>query len=619
VRQSYDDFCDVSDSHPKIQPIFELYPNVTGRTIEERIMVIATNFSCVLDQHVVNNETISELKDIGLSFFASLCGRNRGIFVLRPSDGQTWGCTSLPPNFASLAGASDTSVPLKDVNAIKDAYLAGNMTASDTIKVLDYFVKSVYWTSANVATDPYACNLDGLAKLQCDLVNTIPTIRSVTLAGLFTPALWATKGRTLSLNQTKHFYSADDFAEIRALGLNTVQIPIPMQAFVPDHDESITEADEESFVRKTLTRILDWVDQYNLQAILLLEGLDNDDAVTAAAHYAADHPAVLALTVPSTQSMKVARAAEPSLKLMVTINESQLVGLSFNDPNVFASLALSHASTVADVASSSSLDDRMKLFYHEATACLTRAPLEFSDCVNRVPIFVQSGFDVAIDDCINQHTNRKESDVVFVDYGQCHRWNETIDSPWWERHRSSLVARQLFSYEHGLGWSFSAWKLYNETDVGVLDKPEKLLSLKDIVGAGLFPSLSSLNSSTPARYACLNPPLDDFIMGDQTFAPTMAPPPDCGNGWWNFNLSACEYWIPPMPTIVPTMAPISCPEVEPTVPCSMESMLSGGSANVKQLVLSAGAGGVLALVISAVVTKYFSRRGQYTSVPDSAA
>lgn len=477
--------------------------------------------TCVLDTTVVNEGTISEMTNLGLSFFATLCGMNRGAFVLEHTDRHTWGCTSFPPNFPALAGV-DTDIVLKDANAIKETFEMKNVTASDTVKFLDYFVKVVYHSTPNKATDPYACNVGGLGTLQCPPVNALKTLRSVTLAGLFTPALWATGGRELTIEEADSFYGPKDFKQMSALGLNTVQIPVPVSAF----DPTIDDVDD---VKARLASIIGMADDYELKVILLLEGEDNDNAVTAAAHYAAKYPSVFALTVTSKLTVRAARAAESDLTLMVPITQRDLQNLDVPDDNVYASLDLSHTTCVADVASSTSLDDRMKLFYHESKACIWRSPLEYTACYHRVPVFVRSGFDLSIDDCVHKGISKYEKDIHFVNYGQCDRLDETIDSHWWKRHRASFAARHLFSYEHGLGWSFTAWKLFDEANVGVIDSFEKLLSLKDISDAGLFPDL---DDEIPAQYACLNGPADDFVMGDETFSPTIGPHSECAPYGW---------------------------------------------------------------------------------------
>ncbi|GKY93510.1 hypothetical protein MPSEU_000318400 [Mayamaea pseudoterrestris] len=607
--------------------------------------------TCVLDQTVVNADTLPLMKDLGLSFFASLCGMNRGAFVLQPSDNQTYSCLHFPKHFPSLAGVNkhrfmnvtsqvnvtDSSsskssddnstattkevtkeIPydliIKDANAIKETYQMHNVTANETVQLLDYLIKSVYHSTPGKDMDPYACNVNGLATLQCAPVNTIRTIRAVTLAGLYVPALWATNGKELSINEQDDFYTRRDFEDMRALGLNTVQIPVPMEAF-SEHDRDK--------VKSRLADLLHEVGKANLQAILMLVGEDNDDAVAAAAHYAADHSStVFALTLPSMQSIGAARAAESSLKLMVPVSQGDLSRLNFHgDANIFAALDVDHTSTVADVASSNAEDDRSKLFYHESTACVARSPLEFTHCYKRIPVFVAKGFDLSIDNCF-----RKEFDPKFVDYGQCGRFDETVDSGWWSRHRSSFAVRQLFSYEHGLGWSFATWKLHggdksSSSSGSTLDSPASLLALKNVAAAGLFPSLDGDDKAAVHEIAaaCLNGPEADFILGDRTLAPTMGPPPACpNNGWWNYTAEACEYWVPPptdAPSGRPTVAPVICPEVSPaTIVCNTSSSSSGH----KAILLSAGAGSVMTLVLIAILTKVFGRKREgYTAIPNS--
>ncbi|KAI2489801.1 hypothetical protein MHU86_24795 [Fragilaria crotonensis] len=159
----------------------------------------------------------------------------------------------------------------------------------------------------------------------------------------------------------------------------------------------------------------------------------------------------------------------------------------------------------------------------------------YTKCFLGIPAFVATGFDLSVDNCVYEGISDS-----FVDYGQCNRFDETENSDWWAAHRKSFAEKQIFSYEKGLGWSFSAWKLYGEKHVGVIDSPAKLLSLKDVSAAGLLPPLDGASTSL----ACLNPPASDFVLGDDTLAPSPGPPPDCGNGWWNFDLQACEYWVP---------------------------------------------------------------------------
>ena len=63
-----------------------------------------------------------------------------------------------------------------------------------------------------------------------------------------------------------------------------------------------------------------------------------------------------------------------------------------------------------------------------------------------MPVYITSGFDLAVDNCI------QKDDANFQDYGQCDRFDETIGSGWWMRHRQSLASRKLYTYSKGLGF-----------------------------------------------------------------------------------------------------------------------------------------------------------------------
>jgi hypothetical protein len=72
---------------------------------------------CVLDRQIINQHTINEFDNLGLSIFAPLCGMNRGSFVVSPPDGQTYSCLHLPSSFATSVGIID--VPIHETNDIR--------------------------------------------------------------------------------------------------------------------------------------------------------------------------------------------------------------------------------------------------------------------------------------------------------------------------------------------------------------------------------------------------------------------------------------------------------------------------------------------------------------------
>jgi hypothetical protein len=440
---------------------------------------------------------------------------------------------------------------------------AGNTTASQTIDMLDMYIQAVYASSDNNDETPFGCEVGGLAMLtDCSssssdggnkgLLVKDDAVRSVTLAGAFVPAPWITGGKILTMDEVRLFYAPSDFHDMADLGVNAVQIPVPCDVFYEKGNE----------IEATVTKLLDRATNAGLSAILVLVPDRSDtvahvlqEHITAAASYASSNPTIIALQLPSSdaQLVGIARSNAAELALLIPTTKSQIntIYQSFEDKNVFAALELA-SRTVANVASSDSLSDRMKLFYHEGEACTYRSPIEWLKCYRDMPVYVSSGFDLAIDDC------HQSGEKGFMDYGQCNRFDETIHSGWWERHRQSLALRQLFSYSLGIGWSFTAWKMYDDIggsddkSANIIDVPAKLLCLRDVVDAGLMPSLKTVRKS---GMACLNGPKDDFAMGDETVAPTPSPPPDCGNGWWNSTTLQCDYWVPPPPTPPPTMAP----------------------------------------------------------------
>lgn len=512
--------------------------------------------------------------------------------MLDPADGGTYGCVEFPSNFASLAGIVEPNVTVKDANAIKTVMSNGNVTAAEVVDMIDLFTKSVYHSTPNVDQDIHACDVGGLAVLECEDVASPfgKTIRAATLAGVFVDAAWATNGQPLTHTQAKGFYTTQDFADMVTLGLNAVQIPFKTADFTDGKSQSL------------LTDILDLVEAANLDAILVLVGND-DAAIFKAAEYAASHNAVVALTLPSQEDITAARSAASTLPLMIPLPVADLNQLSLQEPNVFAAIDVNHAENVADVASSNSLNDRMKQYYHESVACAKRSPIEYSKCFKGVPVFVAHGFDLSIDDCISQDSDH------FSDYGQCNRFDETIDSDWWAAHRQSFAAKQLFSYERGLGWSFAAYKLYGDDEnAAVIDSPAKLLSFKNVAAAGLLSSLGD------AQLACLNPPQSDFVLGDDTASPSASPPPDCGNGWWNMEKQACDYWIPP--TLVPTEACPTCSEC-PVCPVPEPCAICPAPVTNAALAKAATGGGVLALFIGYFGLRIFGRGngGGYSTLP----
>ena len=291
-------------------------------------------------------------------------------------------CTSFPESFSTNAGLS-SSAAIPDSANLTQSFAAGNITAAATVDIVNEYVATVYASSSGVDANPYACDVNGLATLKnCDKSTTdTPTslrsdgdiVKSVTLAGAFVPVTWATGGKILTMEEVKDFYTSKDFRRMSTMGVNTVQIPVPCDAFY----------DKKSEVVDTLSHLLERADKAGLSAIIVLVMADDkeDEDITAemidkhislAAKFASDTSNVIALQLPtpSPSLLSAVRSVSTTLSVLVPTNVGQINNLSFPpDSNIFAALDVGATTGVANVASSDSESDRMKMFYRELLNC----------------------------------------------------------------------------------------------------------------------------------------------------------------------------------------------------------------------------------------------------------
>ena len=207
------------------------------------------------------------------------------------------------------------------------------------------------------------------------------------------------------------------------------------------------------------------------QVMLALADVGDADAATvgaaawdastyiASASGGAVRDAVFALSVPASAALAVGLGAPaPGVALLGAIGAAPFELLLLDGAATpFVDLAVSHTKGVSMDASDASVDDRMKMFYHENLACSARSAIEFAPCERSgARVFVGDGFDLAIDDCAYPSSEHAA-------YGQCGRLDERDDAlhNWWKAHTASYAARQIAAYEvpASLGWSFGAWKL----------------------------------------------------------------------------------------------------------------------------------------------------------------
>ena len=491
--------------------------------------------------------------DVTAGLLAPLCGRNRGIFVLDPPDGHTYGCVKFP--MTSAWGG----VKITDANAIAKQYEAGNLTSAETLQVFDRYVGAVYDSSPDAEKDPKACDAGGLTSLQgdeCEAVDTRPwskvfgdaPVRAATASGLFTPAAWASddSGETsdpaavggafcedadVASQHLSAFYTAQDFLEMRAFGLNAWRLPLPAQLF----DDERPLARVKALLEAVAVKVSDASDA-GLALIVSLEGPVRTVAVLeACASFWEKHGvgALLALEFDASQLDDADRAVlanatllPESAVLMERLGRADDL-VAWRAFSSVASVPFPHAATPVDVASDTAVDDRTKLFFHEATACAASAYVDFARCRRSAAVLV-TGASLAIDDCAHDDAGA---------YGECARLADRTESAWWTRHQRSFAKRQFQTYERGLGWSWDHWQL---TDLAERTLPLAVvqqLSLKAAHTAGLVDAFGE-DADDEDSALCLHAPVADFALGDATLAPV-----------------AAYHWVPPPPTPAPTPQP----------------------------------------------------------------
>ena len=226
---------------------------------------------CGLDPKINVETWSSYLDEIG-NIFGSACGRNRGIFVLTPADGHTYGCAHFPEIWN-----------VTDANGIKKA------PAAHAVEVLDQFVSSVYLSTPKYIRerDGSACDFEAMSALNCGLEKPWQLtswydklqapIRAVNIGGLFVLSRWISPGflnwgegefENIIDNESFHqnceaagvcdklkthidtFYTQEDFDAMKSTGLNSVRIPVGFWYF-----EELTKGKVSSFYMKPLKSI----------------------------------------------------------------------------------------------------------------------------------------------------------------------------------------------------------------------------------------------------------------------------------------------------------------------------------------------------------------------------
>jgi hypothetical protein len=142
-----------------------------GSTSSSMDTTTAAAVQCVLDNTILNRDTIYHCTNIGLSIFAVLCGKNRGVFVLNDpitststittgvnpfvttttSSGNTYSCLTLPPSFQGLL--SDSTISMSTSNDI-GAFLLSLLY----YELINFVLRHAYYSS-NWKNNPHSSSL----------------------------------------------------------------------------------------------------------------------------------------------------------------------------------------------------------------------------------------------------------------------------------------------------------------------------------------------------------------------------------------------------------------------------------------------------------------------------
>lgn len=250
-----------------------------------------SQYRCVLDNKV-NVNSFASFKDEINGLWGTVCGRNRGIFVLDPPDGHTYSCDHLPAAW--------------NISTVNDIV---NAPPEQGVYALNELIKAVYHSS--IDKDIGACEFNSLSIFACDredpwrrvpwVAKINAPIRAVNIGGLFVLERWiiptfvdwgsntgiidqhsfSMKCRALGIcdvirDHWHNWYTQKDFDDMKAFKLNTIRLPVgywyfeeiskyPAGDYIMPH-ESIYSEDH------PITKVIRYAKNAGLQIILDLHG-----------------------------------------------------------------------------------------------------------------------------------------------------------------------------------------------------------------------------------------------------------------------------------------------------------------------------------------------------------
>jgi len=537
---------------------------------------------CELDPRI-NETTIVSYKNgtyinqIFKYLWPSTCGRSRGVFTLDGAEyrGNTYSCANWPSQWG--------------INQITD-WFSNPTLYKQHIHYLSLYIQGVYNTTA--VKGPGTCDFLGFSYNYCGAAREAPwrtapwvkqignqPLRGVNTGGVFVLEPWITPnftnwsltlgdqyvysqmnpvgsaGFNALVNLWTNWYTNDDFAKMKSLGLNSIRLPVGWWYFGDaagvDRKPYTVPTQTIKDLDHPITKMIKLAQANGLAVILDLHGapgsqngLDNSGlrsndpnpekwgwtwaydeeaqaqttkilvAMTNYINFLVQNQItnVIALELLNEpwvfMDMSVVRdfyyAAITAIRdvsdIPIVIHDAfrhsewdwLLVGWDFK--NIVMDTHIYHAFNSDDIASSTPNCDHNKMIVAENIACGYGSLLRYKTCMG-YPTFLGE-WSLAIDDCMGI-IRGAESSVQTRDFGQCKNLKARLGDEWWTEQYRKFGRKQIAMAERELGWFFWTWK----TGIGSENDPStRYWSMSEAVKQNLFDNPLKYDTITSACY-----------------------------------------------------------------------------------------------------------------------
>jgi len=478
------------------------------------------------------------IKQIFKYLWASACGRSRGVFTLDGKEyaGNTYSCANWPSQWG--------------IQEITDWFKTPDLYKQH-LEYLDLYLEGNYNTTA--VHGPSTCDFVTMTKLYCgaereETWKRTPWVqrignrpfRGVNTGGLFVLEPWITPNFTqwsLTLpdqyvysqqnptgsagyqalaNHWNTWYTNDDFAQIKAAGLNAIRLPVGWWYFAAmaniDHSPYTVPQQDITDLNHPITKVIKMAHDHDLVVVLDLHGspasqngLDNsgqrsDDPMPERWGFKwfydmdAQENTTMILVAMAKYIGLLSQNSIDNVVALELLNEPWVFGdmsivrdfyfrtisairqvsdipiivhdafrheewdwllMDFPFKNVYMDTHIYHAFNADDIASSEPNCDHNKMIVAENIACGYGSMLRYKTCLG-LPTLVGE-WSLAVDDCVSIIRGAGKS-VQTRDFGQCKNLAERIGDPWWQAHYRSFAYKQMSMAERELGWFFWTWK-----------------------------------------------------------------------------------------------------------------------------------------------------------------